>query len=318
MNPTSVRDLLERQQVVIYFAAVLFGASVALFWPQSASLEPLINPALALMLFATFLLVPLSRLGKSFADVRFLAALLAANFIAIPVLVATLLQLLPAEPLLMLGVAFVLLTPCVDYVVTFSHLGRADAHALLAATPLLLLAQMLLLPVYLGLLIGPAAAGLVTPGPFLHAFVTLILTPLLLAALAQVIARHGGGAEKAVAALGTLAVPATAFVLFIVICAVVPQLGLAIESVREALPLYVLFAVLAPVVGWLVARAGMLSSEQARAVAFSAATRNSLVILPLALAVPGAVPIIPAVIVAQTLVELISELIYIRVLPRFK
>ena len=50
--------------------------------------------------------------------------------------------------------------------------------------------------------------------------------------------------------------------------------------------------------------------------AFSAATRNSLVVLPLALAVPGGVPLLPAIIVAQTMVELVSELAYIRLLPR--
>jgi hypothetical protein len=41
------------------------------------------------------------------------------------------------------------------------------------------------------------------------------------------------------------------------------------------------------------------------------------VILPLALAVPGAIPVLPAVIISQTLVELVSELIYIRLIPRF-
>jgi ACR3 family arsenite efflux pump ArsB len=51
-------------------------------------------------------------------------------------------------------------------------------------------------------------------------------------------------------------------------------------------------------------------------VAFSTATRNSLVVLPLGLAIPGAVPLLPAVIVAQTLVELLSELMYIRLLPK--
>jgi ACR3 family arsenite efflux pump ArsB len=54
--------------------------------------------------------------------------------------VAVLVQFLPAEPLLIIAVLFVVLTPCVDYVVTFSHLGRSDAKSLLAATPLLLLA----------------------------------------------------------------------------------------------------------------------------------------------------------------------------------
>ncbi|MNF17505.1 hypothetical protein D3C80_2210460 [compost metagenome] len=55
-----------------------------------------------------------------------------------------------------------------------------------------------------------------------------------------------------------------------------------------------------------------------RAVAFSGSTRNSLVVLPLALAVPGAIPVLPAVIVAQTLVELVSELVYVKLLPKLR
>jgi uncharacterized membrane protein YjjB (DUF3815 family) len=37
---------------------------------------------------------------------------------------------------------------------------------------------------------------------------------------------------------------------------------------------------------------------------------------PLALAVAGAIPLVPAVIVAQTLIELVASLVYIRVMPR--
>lgn len=50
--------------------------------------------------------------------------------------------------------------------------------------------------------------------------------------------------------------------------------------------------------------------------AFSTATRNSLVMLPLAFAIPDATPVLPAIIVTQTLVELISELIYVRLIPK--
>ena len=39
-------------------------------------------------------------------------------------------------------------------------------------------------------------------------------------------------------------------------------------------------------------------------------------LLPLAFAVPGAVPVLPAIIVTQTLVELISVLVYIRLIPK--
>ena len=304
MKLSPIRETLEQNQVALYFISVVLGLAVSWAWPGSGALEPLINPALAMMLFVTFLQVPLADLGKAFTDVRFLSALAVGNFIVVPLLV--------------IGVLFVLLTPCVDYVVTFSHLGRADAKSLLASTPLLLLAQMALLPLYLGAFIGDDADALVQPGPFIHAFTLLIAGPLLLAAGFQVLERRVKAAEIGVAALGILPVPATALVLFVVICSVVPQLSPAISSVMKVVPIYVAFALVAPVAGWLVARAFSLPSDQGRAVAFSTATRNSLVILPLALSVPGAIPVIPAVIVAQTLVELLSELVYIRVIPRFR
>ena len=164
-----IREIFERHQVGIYFAAVVLAALVALLVPGTAALEGGVNPALALMLFVTFLQVPLADLGRAFSRGRFLAALLITNFIVTPLLVAVLVQFLPSDPMVRLGVLLVLLTPCIDYVVTFSHLGRADARLLLAATPALLVVQMLLLPVYLGLLLGNDAATLVQPGPFVLA-----------------------------------------------------------------------------------------------------------------------------------------------------
>ena len=217
--------------------------------------------------------------------------------------------------MLRLGVLLVLLTPCIDYVVTFSHLGRADARLLLAATPILLIVQMIALPIYLGFLVGADVASLVQAGPFVHAFVWLIAIPLALAILVQLLAKKSKAAEMAASVLGLLPVPATALVLFVVVASILPQLGPAVEAALTVLPLYVAFAALAPAAGWMSSRLFGLASEEGRAVAFSTATRNSLVVLPLALAVPGAAPVLPAVIVMQTLVELLSELVYVRVMP---
>lgn len=115
-----------------------------------------------------------------------------------------------------------------------------------------------------------------------------------------------------------LPVPFTAIVLFVVIAAVVPQLGPAIEPVLVVAPVYFAFAALAPLLGWLASRLARLDAAEGRALAFSAATRNSLVVLPLALAVPGAVPVLPAIIVTQTLIELLAQLAYIRIIPRWE
>lgn len=185
MTTAAWRELLEARQIAIYFVAVLFGALAGVLIRGTESLEPVINPALALMLFVTFLQVPLAALGRALRDVRFLTALLVANFIVVPLIVAVLIPFAPADPLIRLGVLMVLLCPCIDYVVTFAHLGHGDAQRLLASTPALLLVQMLLLPLYLGAFLGDAAADRVQAGPFVHAFLWLIALPMILAVACQ-------------------------------------------------------------------------------------------------------------------------------------
>ena len=311
-----IRDALEHRQIAIYFCTVALAGVIALLVPGTTVLEDAVNPALALMLYVTFLQVPVAELRRAFGQVRFLVALLVSNFVVVPLLVAVLIQFLPSDPMIRLGVLLVLLTPCIDYVVTFAHLGRADARVLLASTPALLIAQMLLLPGYLSVFLGEDAARLVQAGPFVHAFVWLIAVPLVLAAATQIWAGRSALGAQASSALGLFPVPATALVLFVVIATVVPQLGPAVGAALSVVPIYFAFAFIAPVLGWFVGRLFGLEPALGRSIAFSTGTRNSLVVLPLALAVPGAVPILPAIIVTQTLVELVSELIYVHFIAR--
>ncbi len=104
--------------------------------------------------------------------------------------------------------------------------------------------------------------------------------------------------------LALLPVPATALVLFVVVAAVLPKLGPASEAALRVLPVYIAFAIAAPLLGWWLARRFGLGAAAGRAVAFSSA-------------VPGAVPVLPAIIVAQTLVELLGELVYVRWIARW-
>ncbi|WP_208861520.1 MULTISPECIES: hypothetical protein [Paracoccus] len=83
-----------------------------------------------------------------------------------------------------------------------------------------------------------------------------------------------------------------------------------------AIPVYVAYAVIAPILGWNIGRVARIYVPGGRAIVFSAGTRNPLFVLPLAFAVLGAMPLLPAIIVTQTTVELVSELIYIRLIPR--
>ena len=75
------------------------------------------------------------------------------------------------------------------------------------------------------------------------------------------------------------------------------------------------FLVVMAAVGAAVARAFGLATREGRALVFTGATRNSLVVLPLALALPAAFDLTPAVVVTQTLVELAGLIVYVRVVP---
>jgi arsenite transporter len=316
MSLASMRDLLEQRQIVLYFFAVLLGAAAALVMVGTASWDVVINPVLGLMLFVTFLQIPLTGLGQAFRRVRFLAALLVTNFVAVPALVALLLPFVPADGMIRLGILMVLLCPCIDWVVTFAQMGRADAALLLASTPVLLVVQMVMLPLWLRLFLDDGVSRLVQVGPFLHAFLWLIVIPLCLAWFVQFGAQRSSVVEWGASVLGLLPVPVTALVLFIVIAAMLPQLVHETSIALHVVPIYAAFAVFAPFLGWGISKLFRLEAPAGRALAFSGATRNSLVVLPLALAVSGAAPLLPAVIVTQTLVELASALLFIRVMPR--
>ena len=105
-----IRGFFESWQISIYFGTVVFAAAIAKLVPGTPGFEAGINSALALMLFVTFLQVPLADLGRAFIQVRFFAALLIANFVMVPLLVAALVQFLLPDPMVLLGVLLVLLT----------------------------------------------------------------------------------------------------------------------------------------------------------------------------------------------------------------
>ncbi|MDO9199951.1 MAG: arsenic resistance protein, partial [Hydrogenophaga sp.] len=107
------RLTLERQQVFIYLLAIAFGLALGSRWPGLApAFEALLWPALVVLLYATFVQVPLLHLGGALRDRRFMGAVLLGNFVLLPLGVWAALPWLPADPVLRLGVLLVLLVPC--------------------------------------------------------------------------------------------------------------------------------------------------------------------------------------------------------------
>lgn len=217
---------------------------------------------------------------------------------------------------LLLGVLLVLLTPCVDYVIVFSGLAGGAADRLLAAAPVLMLAQMLLLPGYLWAFVGAETVARVEIAPFVEAFLFLIVLPLAAAAAVQWAAPQAVAARRITAAMSAGMVPLMMATLVIVIASQIRGVGEELTTLITVVPLYVAFLVLMVPIGLVAARVARLDMPATRALVFSAATRNSLVVLPLALALPASLALTPLVVVTQTLVELVGMVIFVRLIPR--
>ncbi|WP_018877674.1 arsenic resistance protein [Thioalkalivibrio sp. ALE28] len=312
-----MRERLEQYQVLIYLVAIALGLGLGLSEPEfGAMLDAVLWPVLGLLLYATFTQTPLNHMGAAFREPRLLAAAVIGNFVVIPLLVWAILQVAPGGPAVLLGIALVLLVPCTDWFITFTHLGGGDTRRAIAFSPLSLLLQLSLLPLYLWWLFGGEFTLVLAGGDVLKAFAGLILVPLVLAYLTERWAGEDPGRERVIAGLGWLPVPLLALVVLIVAAS---QVQTVLDGVGVLLPLLLIFSgflVVAALLARALARAFGLPVAQGRVLAFSLGSRNSFVVLPIALALPPGLELAVVVVVFQSLVELVGMALYLWWVPR--
>lgn len=321
MQSMITREQLEQYQIWIYIIVLSIAAILGLSAPTLMSVldhQILISIVIAILMFGMFTQIPFLQLKQSFGNRRFIMALLVANYIAVPIVVWGLSQLLPQQAPILLGVYLVLLTPCIDYVIVFTHLGRGNEKAILLATPILFITQMMLLPLYLWIFMGKQAADIVNPAPFIESFLMIIVLPLILAIGIQLLVRKVASCGQwLVEGSAWIPVPFMALTLFIIVSSQISKLSMYGHIIIYVIPIYIAFLCLMPWITKWIVKWFQLDIASGRAVIFSAGTRNSLVVLPLALSLPDQwSTIVAAIIVTQTMVELVGELIYIRIIPQ--
>lgn len=311
------RETLEEKQIGIYFITLIISVFVGLNWKETHILEKAIEPIIGILLYSMFCQIPFLELKQALKDRSFFKALLFGNFFLIPLLVWILISIFPTTSIITLGILLVLLTPCIDYVIVFSHLGKGNSKAVLASTPLLFLLQMLLLPLYLWIFLGKETIGIFEITPFVKAFLHLIVIPFLLSIITQVLSKSNSKSGIAILDFsGWLPVPFMALTFFVVIASQIGVLYNNPEPILKVVPIYVAFAIIAPFIGKLSAKIFRVNFYGSRAISFSTSTRNSLVVLPLALALPAPEnQLVAVVIVTQTIVEIFFELLYIKAIP---
>lgn len=312
------REFLEEKQIPIYLITLALSATVGIIWSGASIMQNTVEPIIAVLLFSMFCQIPFFKLQEAFKNKAFFKALILGNFVLIPSLVWVLTNIFSLDTATHLGVLLVLLTPCIDYVIVFSHLGKGDSKLILASTPLLFILQLLLLPLYLWLMMGREAIEVIDIVPFVKSFIYLIVVPFLLSVTFQYLSHKGKHPAQQVLHLSTwLPVPFMSLTFFVVVGSQINTLVQNPQPILSILPIYFLFGCIAPWIGKLSAYIFHVDTLASRTVSFSTSTRNSLVVLPLALSLPAPLDQLTAVvIVTQTIVEILFELVYIKAIPK--
>lgn len=310
---------IEERQSLIYaitiVIAIVFAQGIS---PQLQNyLQIAITPVLAGLMFAMFAQIPFLQWQESLKARRFFRLLLISNYIAVPLIVWILLKIWTPDTTLIIGILLVLLTPCIDYVVVFTKLGKGDASLILSATPLLFITQMILLPLYLSLFLGRDILSVLAIQPLIETFVYMIVLPFIFALLLQWWAQKSPLGTKLHQSSAWLPVPLMALVLFLIIATQTPLIWQNKTLLIQLIPIYISFMTLTALTSYSLGKWRKLPVIQIRTLIYSSGTRNSLAVLPFAFALPPAIQgLVAASIVTQTLVELLGELVYTQITPK--
>ncbi|MEB8100457.1 arsenic resistance protein [Staphylococcus xylosus] len=315
-----LKTKIENYQIYLYFTAILLAIITGLTSTHLIKLlESVIPIFIGILMFSMFSQIPFLKLHKNALSGKFIMALVLSNFILIPILVYCLIQLFNiTSPAILIGLMLVLLTPCIDYVIVFTSLGKGNAQYMLISTPILFILQIILLPLYFAIFNSKNTFYFIDLAPFIQSFITFIVLPFVIAALLQYFSKRILIIEKTLKITAWLPEIFMSFVLFTVIASQIHKITHDLSVIATVIPIYILFMLIAPFIGYLSGKLFALETTTLRTLAFSSSTRNALVVLPLALSLPDSwVTVTTTVIITQTLVELIGEVFYIKIIPKF-
>ena len=168
----------------LYALIILSTAAIGIFAGQigviQENAEHFIVPLLVLMLYITFLQIPLKKAKKAFGNSKFSSVSLLMNFVWTPLFAWFLaLLFLGDQPALYIGFILLMVTPCTDWYLIFTGIAKGNLALSTAILPVNLVLQIILLPLYL-LLFG-GITGVVELSFLVESVFAVLLLPLLLA-----------------------------------------------------------------------------------------------------------------------------------------
>ncbi len=309
-----IKELIEKYQVVFYLMSIVLGVVLSNVLYDVEIFEKLIWFFLAVLLYSTFLQIPLNNLYYAFLNKRFIIVAIIVNFLVVPLFVWVLISFLPDDLGVKLGVLLVLLMPCTDWFITFSHLGKGDTKIAIAFTPISLMIQIFLLPIYVLIFLGRDVIVSFSTGDVLKVFTLIIVLPLALAFLTQKFLDKlmNGKISKL---FSYLPVPMLSVVIFVITLTQFEVVFNNLGYVLILFPIFILFLVFSLFISKFFSTIFALKVMEGRVLAFSVSTRNSFLVLPISLVLPEPLVISSVVIVFQSLIELLGMILFVWLIP---
>lgn len=182
-------SLFEKLYTVIILLAAVIGIVAGQIDAIRTNAEHVIVPLLIVMLYLTFLQIPLPKVKQAFGNFRFSSATLLMNFVWTPLFTWFLASLfLGDQPALYIGFIMLMVTPCTDWYLVFTGIAKGNLALSTAILPVNLILQIVLLPFYL-LLFG-GTAGVIGLSFLMESVVAVLLLPLLLALATKGLAKN--------------------------------------------------------------------------------------------------------------------------------
>lgn len=297
-------------------AGVAVGCVLAVYAPVGRGLLDAITWwVLAFMVLCVVLSLPLLSVGKAIQAPRVMVGLLVINLVLVPLIAFVLSRVVWQIPELQVGLLLVLLAPGVGLALNTAFAAGGDLDSVLAATPILLVGQLVAVPLYtIGLTGG--VLGFSDLPPTFVVIATVIVTPSLLAVVIQALAKPVPGFIRFKRGLTTLAVPSIALGVALVVWGRLPDQVDRIEQFSRLAPLFISFLVLIAPVALLVGILASLTQPQKRAMMIVGAGRGGIIMLPITLALDSDMwGLVPLVVVLQLTIEVLGLMVFRSIVP---
>ena len=272
--------------------------------------------AFGIVAFLVGLSLPLLSVGRFVGNARVWRALLIINLVAVPLLSFVLSRILWRSPDLQLGLLLALLAPGVALSIPIIRRAGGDVESVLGITPLLLLAQLLVVPPLAILLTG----GLFTVADIsrtLGPIAMVVGLPVALAALYQALERRHQKRLLPLRLRVSSLTGVAAGVAFLLTAW--SEASTRLERVSELswlVPLAIAFLVLMAPITLLVAGLAGVDADKRRAILISAVGRGGMVITPITLALETDYwSMVALAVMTQASVEALGLMVYRSISP---